>query len=80
VSAVFIPKYQSGLATQVAFWFMHRARWAREQKCPDMKDLTMLEILKKRFDFVEQGCVPTALIAGVMSAAGGKAVGNAVMR
>ena len=48
---LFIPNalYKPGLATQGAFWFLHRARWVREQKFPTMKDRTMLEILKERF-------------------------------
>jgi hypothetical protein len=49
--SLFIPNalYRPNLATHIAFWFMQRARWAREQKFPDMKDVTMLEVLNRRF-------------------------------
>jgi hypothetical protein len=40
--------YGPGLATNIAFWFLRRARWVREQGFPDIKDLTMLEIFNKR--------------------------------
>jgi hypothetical protein len=48
---LFVPNalYQAGLATQIAFWFMHRARWAREQSFPDLRDDTMADIFKRRF-------------------------------
>jgi hypothetical protein len=47
----FLPNavYKPGLATQSAFWFLERARWVRQTKFPDMKDLTMAQILKDRF-------------------------------
>ncbi len=47
---LFLPNalYKHGLVAHVAFWFLERARWAREQKFPDMKDNTMAEILKNR--------------------------------
>jgi hypothetical protein len=41
--------YGPGLATNIAFWFLRRARWVREQRFPDIKDVTMLEVLNKRF-------------------------------
>jgi hypothetical protein len=48
---LFVPNalYKPGLATQIAFWFLRRARWVREQTFPDMKDITMLEVLNRRF-------------------------------
>jgi hypothetical protein len=51
VFSSFIPNslYQSGLATEVAFWLLKRARWAREKLYPDVVDKTMLEIVKSRF-------------------------------
>jgi hypothetical protein len=50
--ALFMPNalYQPGLATQTAFWFLRRPRWAREQKFPDMRDVAMIDILKRRFE------------------------------
>lgn len=55
--SLFIPNalYQPRLAAQIASWFMQRARWVREQKFPEMKDLTMLEILNKRFAVKDKG-------------------------
>jgi hypothetical protein len=49
--SAFIPNalYQPGLATNVASWMFQRARWLRQEKWPDVKDLPMLEILNKRF-------------------------------
>jgi len=46
----FIPNalHRPGLATEMAFWFLQRARWVRESRWPDLVDRTMLEILKKR--------------------------------
>jgi hypothetical protein len=46
----FIPNslYQPGLATQVAFWFLERARWVRKSLWPDMVDKTMMEIITSR--------------------------------
>ena len=51
--STFIPNalYRPGLATNTAFWLLERARWLRQEKWPDMKDLTMLEVLKKRWGF-----------------------------
>jgi len=48
--SLFIPNalYQPGLATHVTFWFLKRARWARETLYPDTADKTMLEIVKSR--------------------------------
>jgi hypothetical protein len=47
--SLFLPNalYRPGLATQIAFWFLRRARWIREQGFPDTKDVNMLEILKR---------------------------------
>jgi class 3 adenylate cyclase len=49
-----ISAYQKCVAqtvqrTQIAFWFLRRARSAREQCCPEMQDVTMIEILDRRF-------------------------------
>jgi hypothetical protein len=46
----FIPNslYQPGLATQVTFWFLERARWVRQSLWPDVADKTMLEIMNSR--------------------------------
>jgi hypothetical protein len=54
--SLFIPNalYQPDLATQIAFWFLRRARLVREFKFPEVEDLNMLEIFKKR-DFL---CAP----------------------
>jgi hypothetical protein len=41
--------YTPGVATNAALWQLGRARWAKEQLWPDLENLTMLEILKKRF-------------------------------
>jgi hypothetical protein len=48
--SLFMPNalYQPGLTAQIAFWFMQRARWVREQKVSEMKDATMLEVLTER--------------------------------
>lgn len=48
--SLFIPNalHQPGIVTQVAFWFLHRARWARETKWPKIVDQTMLEIMTNR--------------------------------
>ena len=47
----FVPNalHKPGLVTQIAFWFIERARWVRQQKFPDMQDSTMAEILEERF-------------------------------
>lgn len=46
----FIPNvlYQPGIATNVAFWMLHRARWVRSERYPDLVDLPMIEILRSR--------------------------------
>jgi hypothetical protein len=46
----FIPNvlYQPGVATNVAFWMLHRARWVRSERYPDLVDLPMIEILRSR--------------------------------
>jgi hypothetical protein len=46
----FIPNvlYQPGIATNVAFWMLHRARWVRSARYPDLVDLPMIEILRRR--------------------------------
>jgi hypothetical protein len=36
------------LVTNIAFWFLRRARWAREQCFCDTEDLTISEIFKRR--------------------------------
>ena len=47
---LFMPNalYRPGLATNIAFWFLARARWARVQMFPDMGDATMLDVLTWR--------------------------------
>jgi hypothetical protein len=44
--ALFIPNALHRLATEIAFWFL-RARWAREQKFPDMRDVAMIDITQR---------------------------------
>lgn len=46
----FVPNKlaQPGIATNLAFWSLNRARWARHKLWPDLKDLTMAEILSAR--------------------------------
>jgi hypothetical protein len=58
---LFVPNllYQPGLATQIAFWFLQRARWARERIVPQMADLPMIEILRRR-SFGERGRKPSS--------------------
>jgi hypothetical protein len=48
--SLFLPNalYKPVLVTNIAFWFLMRARWVREKRFPKMKDLTMLEILNER--------------------------------
>jgi hypothetical protein len=36
------------LVTNIAFWFLHRARWAREQYSAGTQDLTISEIYRRR--------------------------------
>lgn len=50
--STFIPNalFLNGLATNLAFWSLARARWAREQLWPSLKDLPMHEILRKRLE------------------------------
>jgi len=49
--ALFIPNimYRDGIASNTAIWLMEKARWARETFWPDLNDLTMSEILERRF-------------------------------
>lgn len=48
---MFIPNalFGRGLVTNAALWQLGRARWAKQTLYPDLKDLTMHEILKSRF-------------------------------
>jgi hypothetical protein len=48
---LFMPNalYRPGLATNIAFWFVARARWAREQLLPDEKDVRMIDVLEQRY-------------------------------
>jgi hypothetical protein len=50
--SAFVPNalYRSVLATNLAIWMFARSRWVHDQKWPNAKDETMLEILKKRVD------------------------------
>ena len=41
--------YQPGLATNIAFWFLNRAHWTREQLWPGAKDATIAEVLLDRY-------------------------------
>jgi hypothetical protein len=47
---LFVPNalYRPGIATNVALWFLARARWVRVQMFPNMVDTTMLQVLSKR--------------------------------
>ncbi len=49
--AMFFPNimYREGTATNAALWLLGRARWARQTFWPDLEDLTMAEILERRF-------------------------------
>ena len=51
----FMPNalHQPGLASHIAFWFLRRARWAREQMFPDLQDAAMIDVLKRRFGVTE---------------------------
>jgi hypothetical protein len=48
--SLFMPNalYQPGLASQVTFWLLQRARWARKKQWPNLVDKTMAEILNAR--------------------------------
>jgi hypothetical protein len=48
--SAFIPNalYRPVLATNLAIWMLARSRWVHDQKWPNVKDETMLEILNKR--------------------------------
>jgi hypothetical protein len=50
--SAFIPNalYRPVLATNLAIWMLARSRWVHDQKWPNAKDQTMLEILKKRLE------------------------------
>jgi hypothetical protein len=56
--SAFIPNalYRPVLATNLAIWLLARSRWVREQKWPDAKDETMLNILKKRVNVDTHQC------------------------
>jgi hypothetical protein len=49
--AMFLPNalFSPGLAINAASWQLSRARWAKERLYPDLQDLTMLEVLQRRF-------------------------------
>jgi hypothetical protein len=53
--SVFMPNavYRPGLATNIAFWMVNRARWTREQLHPDAEDLPMPEILHRRHNIMQ---------------------------
>src|SRR5262249_46736337 len=53
---LFIPNalYARGIATQVAFWFLQRARCARKELWPSLVDETMAEILKRRHQAIAE--------------------------
>jgi hypothetical protein len=48
--STFIPKalYRPLIATNLAIWLFSRARWARDQKWPDVTDEPMHAILSLR--------------------------------
>jgi hypothetical protein len=50
-SQFFVPNalYRPGLAANIALWQLCRARWVKLVLCPDLKDLTMAEILAERY-------------------------------
>jgi hypothetical protein len=50
--SAFIPNalYRPVLATNLAIWMLARSRWVHDQKWPNVKDETMLEILKRRLN------------------------------
>ena len=50
--STFVPNalYQSGIATQIAFWMLQRARWLRQERWPHLSDKPILEILKGRLN------------------------------
>ncbi|MDW6020608.1 hypothetical protein SAZ10_02400 [Mesorhizobium sp. BAC0120] len=43
---LFMPNalYRPGLATNIAWWFLRRARWVREERYPDVQDLPLTDI------------------------------------
>jgi hypothetical protein len=54
---LFVPSalYKPMLATNIAFWFMHRAHWARKTLYPEMQDLKITQILARRSGSVDNG-------------------------
>lgn len=53
--ALFMPNalYRPGLATNIAFWLVARARWAREQLLPDQNDVRMIDVLRRRYGDIQ---------------------------
>ena len=47
----FIPNalFRPGLVENFAYWAIARIQWVRRTRFPELKDLTMAEILNKRF-------------------------------
>jgi hypothetical protein len=48
--SAFIPNvlYMPLIATNTAFWMLHRARWVKDKRFPHLIDQPMVEILKRR--------------------------------
>jgi hypothetical protein len=48
--STFIPNvlYMPLIATNIAFWMLHRARWVKDKRFPQIFDQPMIEILKRR--------------------------------
>jgi hypothetical protein len=49
--ALFMPNalYRPITATNIAFSFLLRARWARELMFPDLQDATIIDVLERRY-------------------------------
>lgn len=48
--SMFVPNalHQPLIATNAAFWMLHRARWVRTTRFENLVDLPMIEILNRR--------------------------------
>jgi hypothetical protein len=48
---LFVPNalYRSGLATLIAHWFVDRARWARQERFPELPDVSMSDIIERQY-------------------------------
>jgi hypothetical protein len=54
--STFLPNlvYQPGIAENLVLWSLARARWVRETLWPDLVDLPMHEILRRRYSLQGQ--------------------------